>query len=336
MRKETLEDIVKITGFSKTTISRVLNGKGEEFRISTETANRIIQIARDINYKPNLIAQTLRKKSGNTIGLAVPHLSNPFFASLASTISIEAKKNDFMVMLFDTQEDTKLEENAIDAMIDYHVDGIIIVPCGEQPNRLEDISKNIPVILVDRYFKNSFLPYVSTNNYDGAFNAMKMLLNSGHQEILCISGPTVSVTTQERVKGCRNAIDEFNPNANLQVYGNEFSIQNGYIETKMALLRNPTPTAIFALSNTILLGAIKALNEQGVKVPDDVSLITFDDNLNLDFMNPPITRVAQPIQSMGIAAIKLLTTCIRESREFHSKMLMTPSLIIRDSIKILL
>jgi LacI family transcriptional regulator len=136
------------------------------------------------------------------------------------------------------------------------------------------------------------------------------------------------------VKGCRTAIEQFSPQANLQIYGNEFSIQNGYVETKMAMLRNPAPTAIFTLSNTILLGAIRALNEQGVKVPDEVSLITFDDNVILDFMNPPITRVAQPIQSMGIAAIKLLTTCIRESRELNSKMLMTPSIIVRDSIKI--
>ena len=96
MKKETLEDIVRITGFSKTTISRVLNGKGEEFRISLDTIEKVLHAAREINYRPNLLAQTLRKKSGNTIALAVPHLSNPFFASIASNISIEAKNNDFI------------------------------------------------------------------------------------------------------------------------------------------------------------------------------------------------------------------------------------------------
>ena len=334
MKKETLEDIVRITGFSKTTISRVLNGKGVEFRISSDTIEKVLNTAREINYRPNLLAQTLRKKAGNTIALAVPHLSNPFFASIASNISIEAKKNDFMVMLFDTQEDPKLENNAIDAMVDYHVDGIIIVPCGESPKRLEEISKNIPVILVDRYFRESFLPYISTNNLEGAYQAMKLLLTSGHKEILVIGGPSVSVTTQERIMGCQKAMEVFGEGAHMQVLGNEFSIQNGYIETKLALQGHTPPTAIFALSHTIFLGTYSALEEQGLSIPDDVSVVTFANHLALDFMKPAITRVAQPIQSMGIAAIKLLVTCIREHRVLHSKMLMTPTLTVRNSVNI--
>lgn len=335
MKKETLDDIVKLTGYSKTTISRVLNGKGAEFRISPDTIERVLATAREINYRPNLLAQTLRKKSGNTLGLAVPHLSNPFFASIASYISIEAKKNGFTVMLFDTQEDPAIELSCIDAMVDYHVDGIIIVPCGENAKKLEDVSKSTPVILVDRYYRNSFLPYVSTNNLEGAYQAMKLLLTSGHKEIAVICGPSVSVTTQERVLGCRKAMDHFGKDASMQVLGNEFSIENGYVETKLALQGAKSPTAIFALSNTIFLGAYKALNEQGLTIPDDVSVITFDNNLSLDYMKPAITRVAQPVESMGVASIKILLTCINSHRQLHSKMLMTPKLTVRDSVKIM-
>ena len=211
---------------------------------------------------------------------------------------------------------------------------MLSLPWGVSPKRLEEISKNTPVILVDRYFRNSFLPYISTNNLEGAYQAMKLLLTSGHKEILVIGGPTVSVTTQERIMGCRKAMDDFGEGARMQVLGNEFSIQNGYIETKLSLQRDTPPTAIFTLSNTIFLGTYKALKEQGLSIPDDVSVITFDNNLALDFMKPAITRVAQPIQSMGIAAIKLLITCIREHRVLHSKMLMTPTLTVRDSVKI--
>lgn len=335
MKKETLDDIVKLTGFSKTTISRVLNGKGEEFRISPDTIEKVLKIAREINYRPNLVAQTLRKKSGNTIGLAVPHLSNPFFASIASNISIEAKKNNYTVMLFDTQEEPDIERSSIDAMMDYHVDGIIIVPCGENPKRLEEISRTTPVILVDRYYRNSFLPYVSTNNLEGAYQAMKLLLLNGHKEIVVICGPSVSVTTQERIRGCQKAMDNFGKDAHMQVLGNEFSIENGYVETKLALQGSPRPTAIFALSNTIFLGSYKALDEQGMRVPDDISMISFDENVSLDYMKPSITRVAQPIQSMGVAAIKLLINCINTGKQLHSKMLMTPTLVIRDSVKII-
>ena len=165
MKKETLEDIVKITGYSKTTISRVLNGKGKEYRISEDTCEHIIKVAKDINYRPSLVAQFLRKETASVIGLAVPHLNNPFFAQLVSTISIEAKKNNLMVMLYDTQEDASVEKKCLAAMMDYHVDGIIIVPCSEKPDLLELIIKSVHEIHIDRNFKHSYLPTESTNNF---------------------------------------------------------------------------------------------------------------------------------------------------------------------------
>lgn len=148
MKKETLEDLSRITGYSKTTISRVLNGKGKEFRINDETCQQIIQAAKELNYRPNLVAQFLRKSEGRTLGIAVPFLSNLFFAQLVSTITIEAKKNNYSVMLFDTQEDANIEKKCISAMVEYEVNGIIIAPCSETPDLLEIISKNIPVIRV--------------------------------------------------------------------------------------------------------------------------------------------------------------------------------------------
>lgn len=335
MKKERLEDIMKITGYSKTTISRVLNGKGKEFRISEETTQRVIQAAKDINYRPNLVAQFLRKPVGNTIGLAVPYLSNPFFAQLVSTISVEAKKYDLMVMLFDTQEDPVVEQKCISAMLEYHVDGIIIVPCSEKPDLLESVSKSIPVILIDRYFKNSFLPYVTTNNFKGAYDATMTLLNAGHRDILCIRGPEKAITTQERTRGCKKAIEDFGQPCHLQIYGNEFSISNGYTETKVAMLKSPIPTAIFAMSNTILLGAIKALGEQGVHVPNDVSLVSFDESIYLDYLYPPITRIAQPTESMGIAAVKLLNSCLKEGKQLQSRIFMSPTIVARNSVKII-
>ncbi len=335
MKKETLEDIVKITGYSKTTISRVLNGKGKEYRISEDTCEHIIKVAKDINYRPSLVAQFLRKETASVIGLAVPHLNNPFFAQLVSTISIEAKKYNLMVMLYDTQEDASVEKKCLAAMMDYHVDGIIIVPCSEKPDLLELISKSVPVILIDRYFKHSFLPYVSTNNFKGAYDVTQILLNAGHRNISCIRGPEKAVTTQERVRGCKQAIADFGKPCRLRVFGDEFSVQNGYTETKVAMLKEPTPTAIFALSNTILLGAVKALNEQGIRVPEDISLVSFDDNIYLDYLNPPVTRIAQPTENMGVAAIKLLVTCIKEGKQLSSKIFMAPTIVSRDSVKIL-
>ena len=335
MKKTTLNEVSEYTQLSKTTISRVLNGKSREFRINRHTQERVIAAAQELNYKPQLIAQLLHKKPMRTIGIVMPNLSNPFFASLASAISVEAKKHELFVMLFDTQEDPVQEESALNKMLEYRVDGIVIVPCGRDARKLEKINRTIPVVQVDRYFEESDLSYVSTNNFRGAYEAMSLLLNSGHRNVICIQGPTFSVTNRERIRGCRKAIEDYGEQCSLLVLGNDFSIQNGYIEGQLALSRRPRPTAIFAMSNTIMLGTMRAIKEHHLVIPDDISLLSFDDNIYIDYLNPPVTRVAQPVSSMGIAAIKMLVNSIQQEGELHSTMLLTPSIINRNSIKIL-
>ena len=335
MKKTTLNEVSAYTQLSKTTISRVLNGKSRELRINRHTQERVIAAAQELNYKPQLVAQLLHKKPMSTIGIVMPNLSNPFFASLASAISVEAKKHDLFVMLFDTQEDPVQEDSALSKMQEFRVDGIIIAPCGRDSRKLEKINRTIPVVQVDRYFENSELSYVSTNNYRGAYEAMRLLLTSGHRNVVCIQGPTFSVTNRERIRGCRQAIEEFGQECSLQVLGNDFTIQNGYIEGQMALSRRPRPTAIFAMSNTIMLGTLRAIKEHHLAIPDDISLLSFDDNIFIDYLNPPITRVAQPVSSMGIAAIKMVVNSIQNSGELHSNMLLTPTIINRDSIRII-
>ena len=252
-----------------------------------------------------------------------------------SAISVEAKKHELFVMLFDTQEDPVQEESALNKMLEYRVDGIVIVPCGRDARKLEKINRTIPVVQVDRYFEDSDLSYVSTNNFRGAYEAMSLLLNSGHRNVICIQGPTFSVTNRERIRGCRKAIEDYGEQCSLLVLGNDFSIQNGYIEGQLALSRRPRPTAIFAMSNTIMLGTMRAIKEHHLVIPDDISLLSFDDNIYIDYLNPPVTRVAQPVSSMGIAAIKMLVNSIQQEGELHSTMLLTPSIINRNSIKIL-
>ena len=335
MKKTTLNEVSEYTQLSKTTISRVLNGKSREFRINRHTQERVIAAAQELNYKPQLIAQLLHKKPMRTIGIVMPNLSNPFFASLASAISVEAKKHELFVMLFDTQEDPVQEESALNKMLEYRVDCIVIVPCGRDARKLEKINRTIPVVQVDRYFEESDLSYVSTNNFRGAYEAMSLLLNSGHRNVICIQGPTFSVTNRERIRGCRKAIEDYGEQCSLLVLGNDFSIQNGYIEGQLALSRRPRPTAIFAMSNTIMLGTMRAIKEHHLVIPDDISLLSFDDNIYIDYLNPPVTRVAQPVSSMGIAAIKMLVNSIQQEGELHSTMLLTPSIINRNSIKIL-
>jgi LacI family transcriptional regulator len=326
MKKGTLEDIERLTGYSKTTISRVLNQKSERYRISEAAKIKILRVAQKLDLKLNFVAQSLRNGSSHTIGLVIPYIRNPFFANLASTIISEANNYEYTVMLIDTQENPELETKAIDTMIGRNIDGIILVPCGSDSAFLDEANKTTPIILVDRYFENSSLPYVATDNYNGAFQGMQLLLESGHKNILCIQGPQISITSKERIRGCEDAAQAFGSDINLIIKGNEFSIQNGYIETKLSLTDNSNITAIFALSNTILLGSLEALKENHKKVPQEMSIICFDNNFYLDYLNPPITRVAQPISSIGIAALKMLMQSITEKQAIHSNLLMAPNI----------
>lgn len=336
MKKNTLIDIAKITGYSKTTISRVLNGKAEEYRISESAKKNILQVIKELNYEPNIVAQMLRNNISKTIGLLVPHIDNPFFANIASIVIREAKSFNYTVMLIDTQEDPMQEEKAIDSLLARNIDGIILVPSSDSPSKLGKVAAQKPLILIDRYFEGYDLPYVSTDNFEGAYQATKLLLESGHERILCIQGPEISITTKERVRGYKEAIQKMGNPEYLMIKGNDFSIQNGYIETELALTLKNRPTAIFAQSSTILLGVIEALNEHKIKVPEDISLISFDDNLYLDYLNPPITRIAQPLVNIGVIAVKMLMQKITEGTDLHSSILLKPNIIKRDSIKVII
>ncbi len=331
--KKTLASISKEIGYSTSTISRVLNGRSEQFRISKTTQKEILEAVKRIGYEPNLIAQSLRNNSTRTIGLIVPHIDNIFFANIASVIIREAKKYDHTVMLIDSLEDPVEEIKIIKSLIARKIDGVILVPAAANPSEIEALSQKIPMLLVDRYYEDSELPYVSTDNYLGAYLATDLLIENGHSDILSIQGSTDSITSKERSRGYIDAIKRCERPITHNIRGSEFSIQNGYIETKLALNSANRPSAIFAMSNTILFGAMKAINEHHIDIPKDISIVSFDDNFALDFLSPPITRISQPTNEMGMMAVKILMQMIKNGSTPHTKMLLKPDIIKRGSVK---
>lgn len=331
--KTTLDTIARNTGFSKSTISRVLNNKAYSSRISRETVEIILGEAERCGYTPNLIAKNLRKNHTQTIGLLVPSLSNPYFAEIASVIISEAQKCGYTTLVSDTKEDEELQNSSITTLISRPVDGIIIVPCGNDPAYLEQTnSQCVPVILVDRYYENSPLPYVVTNNFQGGYLATSLLIKNGHRDIACIQGPPGATPNKKRIEGYLLVLKENGLEDRATIVGNEFSVQNGYLETKLLLNNEKRPTAIFALSNTIGLGAIKAIREARLKIPDDISLVSYDNNIYLDYLEPSITRIGQMVDEMGKMAVKLLHESISGHKEIRSQIELSPEMILRESV----
>lgn len=331
--KTTLDTIAKTTGFSKSTISRVLNNKAYSSRISRKTVDTILEEARKCGYSPNLVAKNLRTNKTQTLGLLVPSLANPYFAEIASVIVLESKRYGYTTIVADTMENEANQNASITALLSRQVDGIIIAPCGEDPTYLEQTNEQcVPIILVDRYYENSSLPYVVTNNFRGGYMATSLLVRNGHKDIVCIQGPPSATPNKKRLDGYLAVLEENAMKDKARIVGNEFSIQNGYLETKLLLNNDNKPTAIFALSNTIGLGVIKAVREAHLRIPEDLSLITFDNNLYLDFLEPAITRIGQMVDEMGKMAVKLLHDSISNHREIKSQIELSPEMIMRDSV----
>jgi len=333
MIKSTISSISKATGFSRSTVSRVLNGKASSCRISKETVAKIQDEAQRCNYTPSLIARSLRTNKTNTIGLIVPNIDNPFFANISSVIVKEARAKGYTIIIADTSENESNEVEYVKSLTSRKIDGIIVVPCGNSPDILERIDKaGVPVILIDRYYNETSLSYVSTDNYKGAVLATEYLINNGHKNIVCIQGTPSAMPVKKRFEGYKDTMAKHGLSDKVNVVGNSFSIQNGYVETKMLINKKNRPTAIFAMSNTIALGAYKAIKESGLTVPKDISIIGFDNYLYLDYIEPPMTRIAQPTDEIGILAVKTLINQIEEKHEDVSQLLLSPTLLLGQSV----
>ena len=330
--KETLVTISKRTGFAISTVSRVLNGQAEKYRISRKTVELILAEARRCDYTPSLLAKGLRMKRTNTLGLLIPQVSNPYFADIASAIIREARSHGYTVMVVDTMENEENEQEGIRTMLSRRVDGIVAVPCGRTPDHLEKVDRSVPVMLVDRSFERTSLPYVCTDNYRGGVEATRILLQRGHRRIACIQGVPHSMPNRRRVQGYLDALRQAGLQEEAIITGDAFSLENGYRQTKLAVAGPDRPTAIFALSNTILLGAVKAIRESGLRIPEDISVVSFDDNPYLDFLVPAITRIGQPVEEIGKTAVRLLLESIREEVCCRTQLQLPPERIVRDSV----
>lgn len=334
--KETLSSISQRTGYSITTISRVLSGQSKKYRISDKTRQAIMEEARRCNYSPNIIAQNLRTNKTKTIGVMMPSVANPYFAEMASVIIAEANIKQYTTIVIDSQENEQNQKANLMTLISRQVDGVIAAPCGADFMLFEELNKkHLPIILIDRVFENTDLAYVTTNNYLGGLEGTNILIKNGHKDIACIQGAVTSTPNKKRVTGYMEALKTHDLEDRAIIVGDDFSIQNGYLETKILLGGTPRPTAIFALSNTIGLGAIKAIREAGLNIPDDISVVSFDNNIHMDFLTPPITRVGQPVEEMAKLATKLLFECIESDKRISTHLELSPELISRSSVKVI-
>jgi LacI family transcriptional regulator len=331
----TLDDIAKRSGLSISTVSRVINKKTKKYRISRKVELLVQKAAKELNYRPNQLARSLRLKKTQTIGLVAPDISNPFFAEIIKTIQSGLHQLKYSLVVCDSDENIELEIEHTNLLFSKGVDGLIVMPVGRQYNHFQFMLENgVPVVTVDRGFDDLNTNMVVIDNYAGAFAAVEHLLTHGHRRIAIIQGLPGTFTSKGRFEGYRDALQKYGvPLDESLVVGKDFRKENGYIETKVLLQSAKRPTALFTTSDLITLGALQAISEEGLAIPKDISIVAFDDLESAEYFRCPITAVAQPKENLGEIAVKLLldeltTHGPKEKR----KIVLKPTLIVRNSV----
>ena len=334
-QKPTIKDIARVARVSPTAVSMALNDRP---RISPETRKRILRIAKELNYQPNFVARSLVMKRSHTLGVIITTIMNPFYPELAKGIEDKALELGYTIILCSTNYDLKLERYYINVLRSKGVDGIIFSSVEvDDPNIKPLIDERFPFILVNRRIHNRFLDrkvdYIVLDNVSGGYMAMEHLYRLGHRRIGIIAGGMNISTAVERTEGAKKLLKDcglkFDPNLMVE---SQFSKESAYSATKKFLSMEPPLTAIFAENDYMALGCREAILDAGLKIPEEMALVGFDDIVAAALKGIEITTVSQKKYEMGSLAVKILIDKIKNGTPpMVNQTILEPELIIRSS-----
>jgi LacI family transcriptional regulator len=326
----TIRDVAKRAGVAPITVSRVINNSGY---FSQETRERVEAAIAELGYVPNTLARGLRSKRTNTLALVMTDITNPFFTNIARGVEDTASDAGFTVIYCNTDESEVKEYKYAQILAQKQVDGILLVPACSNPKSVEFLqSVDISVVLLDRTVPGVKSDVVRCDSEDGAYRLVRLLIELGHRHIAVLTGPRGVSTAEDRVAGYRRALSEAGLAENEQAYYGSFTQACGYDLTMQIMAKPSPPTALFGANNFISIGAMKALRDSGLRVPEDVAMISFDDLPVTFVVNPYLTVAAQPAYEMGQKATELLLNRLTgEAAEECQEVLLPIEIIVRQS-----
>lgn len=311
-----LKDIAKEIGVSISTVSRALN---DNPAISLELRSKIKTLAREKNYRPNPFAMSLLKNSPRIIGIIVPDIVTHFYSSIISGINDIARKNNYSTIITSSYEQYELEKQCLENLTNIRVEGIIACLAQETTDytHFEALRlQNIPLVFFDRICLKNLFSSVITDNVLSAQNATKHLLQTGSTRVAFLGGPNHLDVVKQRKHGYLEALREYNiPIEKDLVYCEKISYESGYNGTCHLLsLANP-PDAILGMTDSLAFGAMKAIKEKKLKIPGDISIIGYTDEIHSNYVDPPLTAVTHQTYKMGEIVCKLLLEQIRGEKK---------------------
>lgn len=330
MKNVTIKDVAKVAGVSYSTVSRALSGSAE---ISADTRDRILQVCKEMNYTANTVARAMVMKSTKLLGLILTDVNNPFMSELAYHIDRQARARGYNIILCNSSRNLEQERELFELMIGRQVDGIVLIPSGpESYDTLHPYLDRIPTVFVGENLREVPESYVSVDNYQGARVGVEYLYKLGHRDILYFGRRRGSTTHQLRADGytaaCRDL--ELTP----QYCNNTFSsttIKYGYQLAKQLFAQERHFSAIFAATDTNALGIMQAAEENGIRIPEDISLLGFDNIRDSGLPRINLTTIEQPKKMLASVAVDSLLDKIQNELSGYAHRILTPTLIERSS-----
>jgi len=327
----TIKDVAKRAGVSPVTVSRIINNAGNVSVASREKIERAIE---ELGYVPSVAARSLRSKRTRSLALVVPDITNPFWTTVARGVEDAAQICDHSVFIYNTDENPSKQLRYLDVIASQRVDGVIIAPYDSDIQNLAKLRKrNTPTVIIDRRIEGWDVDSAHGDSLSGAQTLVQHLISLGHKRIAMVSGPASTSTAEDRVAGYCMALAEAGiPIDPRLVKRGEYRITSGEELTHQLLEEGLNPTAIFAANQFIALGVIQALGKRGLRIPQDIALVCFDDLPYVSRLFPFLTVVVQPAYDMGMNAAQLLLSRLDSEASLQPRHVVLPTrLIVRHS-----
>lgn len=335
MKKVSIKDIAAEVKLSKTTVSFILNGKGEANNISKETIKRVLRVAQKLNYQPNYFAKSLSLGKSNTIGLIIPHITDPFFSEIATIIETIAAEHEYTVVYGSTNEDTDREKKLINTFIQKQVDGLIIASSLLNENDILNLQKaKYPFILIDRYYSKLNTSYVVVENELGSYSIVNSLIKKKRKCIAVITASRYLNLMQERENGYKRALNEHNIPFNKELIKEvDLNDIESCVYKAIAELSSSYPQldAIFFTTHYMVPYGLKYLKEKNKTIPNDIAICCFGDSTDLKFFVPSITAIPMPAKQIGKEAIRILLKEISSNSDYIEQIKLPVNIIGRES-----
>ncbi|WP_330949300.1 LacI family DNA-binding transcriptional regulator [Virgibacillus sp. MG-45] len=336
--KITIKDIAKKANVSPSAVSLVLNNR--PCRISNEKRKKIKEIAEEYNYSANQIARSLVTKKTQTLGLIIPDIENIFFSSLAKNIEAYCREKGYMLMIVNSNNEYDNDLELINLLASRSVEGMFIIPSDssysdntEIINRLEKLSKaSIPYVLIDRIYPELSCDKITYDNELGAYLAVRHLLENGHRKIACIASSEMSYNGNLRLRGYYKAMKEFNSTIKPgYVLQGDYRIDSGYEAGNQILDKDIT--AVFITNDMMTLGFLKSVYENGKRVPDDFSVVGYDNSIYPYVFGVELTSIEQDVEQLGKHAVQLLFSKLQDPNKSYESLCLSPRLVVKNSVK---